>query len=78
MKKQKKTIKINFFKKLFVKFCRFFNFEIIDQNDLFLPVSNKSYNDNLSKLGKESLVLPMGRIKISRPVKSLPAAQVKM
>jgi len=71
MKKQKKTIKINFFKKLFVKFCRFFNFEIIDQNDLFLPVSNKSYNDNLSKLGKESLVLPMGRIKISRPVKSL-------
>ena len=71
MKKQKQTYKSSFFKKLFIKLCRLFDFEIIDQNKLFLPVSEKKINNNLSKLGKESLVVPMGRISINRPVKSL-------
>ena len=71
MKKQKQTNKSSFLKKLFIKLCRYFDFEIIDQNNLFLPVSGKSINKNLSKQGKESLVIPMGKISIKRPVKSL-------
>ena len=71
MRVQNKTIKSSFFKKLFVKFCRAFDFEIIDQGDLSLPVTNRKGSENLSSIGKESLVLPMGRIKIKRPVKSL-------
>ena len=30
----------NFLKKLFIKICRKFGYEIIDQNDLYLPASN--------------------------------------
>ena len=71
MKVQNKTIKSSFLKKLFVKLCRAFDFEIIDQGDLSLPVTNRKGSENLSSIGKESLVLPMGRIKIKRPVKSL-------
>ena len=71
MRVQNKTIKSSFFKKLFVKFCRAFDFEIIDQGNLSLPVTNRKGSKNLSSIGKESLVLPMGRLKIKRPVKSL-------
>lgn len=71
MKKQKQTLKSSIFKKIFIKICRLFDFEIIDQNNLFLPVSKKNLNQNLSKQGKESLVFPMGRVKVNRPVKSL-------
>tara|TARA_Y100000996_G_scaffold147456_1_gene113526 strand:+ start:14 stop:1042 length:1029 start_codon:yes stop_codon:yes gene_type:complete len=71
MKVQNKTRKSNFLKKLFVKLCRAFDFEIIDQGNLSLPVTNRKGSENLSSIGKESLVLPMGRIKIKRPVKSL-------
>ena len=71
MKVQNKTRKSYFFKKLFIKICRFFDFEIIDQGNLSLPVINKKGSKNLSNLGIQSLVLPMGRIKIKRPIKSL-------
>ena len=71
MEKQKKTIKSNFLKKIFIKICRIFDYEIIDQSNLYLPISQKSANKNLSEIGKESLVIPMGRIKIQRPIKSL-------
>ena len=71
MKVQNKTIKSSFLKKLFVKLCRAFDFEIIDQGNLSLPVKNRKGSKNLSSIGKESLVLPMGRLKIKRPVKSL-------
>ncbi len=71
MKVQNKTIKSSFLKKLFVKLCRAFDFEIIDQGNLSLPVTKRKGSKNLSSIGKESLVLPMGRLKIKRPVKSL-------
>lgn len=71
MKKQKQTLKSSIFKKILIKICRLFDFEIIDQNNLFLPVSKKNLNQNLSKQGKESLVFPMGRVKVNRPIKSL-------
>ncbi len=71
MKVQNKTRKSNYLKKMFIKFCRFFDYEIIDQGDLFFPVTNKKGSENLSNLGMQSLVLPMGRVKIKRPIKSL-------
>ena len=71
MKVQNKTTKSNYFKKLFVKICRVFDFEIIDQADLNLPVMEKKGSKNLSYLVKESVILPMGRIKIKRPIRSL-------
>ncbi len=71
MKVQNKTRKSSFLKKLFIKFCRFFDFEIVDQGDLSFPTTNKKGTKNLSSLGIQSLVLPMGRIKIKRPIRSL-------
>jgi len=71
MKSQNNNFKSNFFKKIFVKICRLLNFEIIDQSSLYLPVSNKFINDELSVIGEKSLTIPMGIIEISRPVKSL-------
>ena len=71
MKSQNNNSKSNFFKKIFVKICRLFNFEIIDQSSLYFPVSNKFINDELSVVGEKSLTIPMGIIKTSRPVRSL-------
>ena len=71
MKVQNKTRKSSFFKKLFIKFCRFFDYEIVDQSDLSFPTINKKGSKNLSNLGIQSLVLPMGRVKIKRPIRSL-------
>ena len=71
MKVQNKTRKSNLFKKLFIKVCRFFDFEIIDQGNLSFPISNKKGSKSLSVIGKQSLVLPMGRIKVKRPIRSL-------
>ena len=50
MKVQNKTIKSNFLKKLFIKICRIFDFEIIDQGNLTLPVSDKK---DIKKKDKE-------------------------
>ncbi len=71
MKLQNQNIKSNFLKKIFIKICRKLDFEIIDQGKLHLPVMSKYGHNNLSKIGKESLILPMGRTKITRSVKSL-------
>ena len=71
MKSQNNNSKSHFFKKIFVKICRLFNFEIIDQSSLYFPVSNKFINDELSVVGEKSLTIPMGIIKTSRPVRSL-------
>ncbi len=71
MKVQNKTIKYKLLKKLFIKVCRIFDLEIIDQGNLYLPVINKKSPEILSKIGQQSLVIPMGKIKITRKVKSL-------
>ncbi len=71
MKIQKKTYKTSLFKKIFIKVCRMFDYEIIDQSNFYLPVTNQEINEDLSKIGKRSLTMPMGRIDITRPVKSL-------
>ena len=71
MKKIENIKKPNFLKKLFIKLCRFIGFEIIDQSNLYLPTSDKLANKNLSKLGVNNISIPLGEIKITRPVKSL-------
>jgi hypothetical protein len=71
MKIQKKAYKTSFFKKIFIKVCRLFDYEIIDQSNFYLPVTNQEINEDLSKVGKRSLTMPMGKIDITRPVKSL-------
>ena len=71
MKIQKKAYKTSLFKKAFIKFCRMLNYEIIDQSNFYLPVTNKEINEDLSEVGKKSLTMPMGKIDITRPVKSL-------
>ena len=63
--------KNNPFKKFFIKICRFFGVELIDQSNFSIPTSNKSMNETLSTPGKNSITLPMGKINITRPVKSL-------
>ena len=69
--KIKKENKTPWFKKIFIKICRLLGYEIIDQSNFYLPVSNQNINDDLSKIGKRSLTIPMGEIKITRQVKSL-------
>ena len=71
MKKIENIKKPNFLKRLFIKLCRIIGFEIIDQSNLYLPTSDKLANKNLSKLGVNSISIPLGEIKITRPVKSL-------
>ena len=71
MKKQIFIYKPNFFKKLFIKVCRLFNYEIIDQNNLYIPTADKFANENLSVAGSKSINLPLGEVKITRPVKAL-------
>ncbi len=71
MKKISNFKKKNIFKKIFIKICRFFDFEIIDQGNLYLPKSELTAEDNISTLGKQSIVLPMGKIEIKRKISSL-------
>ena len=66
-----KPNKRNPFIKIFIKLCRLFGFEIIDQSNFSIPTSRKSLSDNISTPGKKSIILPLGKVKITRPVKSL-------
>ena len=58
-------------KKFFIKICKFFGFEIIDQNEFISPTLNKELNEDLSILNKKSIILPLGEVKITRKVKSI-------
>tara|TARA_Y100000590_G_scaffold114385_1_gene130345 strand:- start:243 stop:1277 length:1035 start_codon:yes stop_codon:yes gene_type:complete len=71
MKKQKNQIRTNFLKKLFIKICRIFGYEIIDQSNFYVPTQEKYLNENLNIQGKKSITLPLGETKISRKVNSL-------
>ena len=71
MKVQKTQIKTNLFKKIFIKICRIFGYEIIDQNNFYVPTQNKSLNENLNIPGKKSINIPLGETKISRRISSL-------
>ena len=58
-------------KKILIKICRISGFEIIDQNQFTFPsLENKKFN-NLSTVNKESIVMPLGKVKITRKIEKL-------
>ena len=71
MKEQKHLAKINFLKKIFIKICRIFGYEIIDQSNFYIPTQEKKLDENLNIQGKKSITIPMGETKITRKVKEL-------
>ena len=71
MKKQEINHKKSFIKKIFVKICRILGYEIIDQNNFFVPTLGKNLNENLNIPGKKSITVPLGEIKVTRKVKAL-------
>ena len=71
MKEIKNNNRKGVLKKIFIKICRFLGYEIIDQNSFEIPTLNKSLNEEISIIGKKSINLPLGEVKITRKVKSL-------
>ena len=71
MKISQNTNKKSFLQKLLIKLCRKVGYEIIDQNNLFVPSLNKFANQNLSSLQKDSISIPLGKVKITRKIKEL-------
>ena len=71
MKKQNSQIRTNFFKKIFIKICRIFGYEIIDQSNFNVPTQEKKLDENLNIQGKKSITLPLGETRISRKVSAL-------
>ena len=71
MKKIKNTQKSNFLKKIFVKSCRLFGFEIIDQSSFSSPTLKKKLNETLSIQGGKSITIPLGQIDIKNKINSL-------
>mgnify|MGYP006147759675 CR=1 FL=1 len=58
-------------KKLFIKLAKFLGYEIIDQNNFISPTLNKELNESLSSFNSQSIILPLGEVKITRKIKSL-------
>ena len=71
MKNFQNSKKTGFLKKIFIKLCRILGFEIIDQNTFEIVTINKKINDEATIIGKNSINLPLGIVKVTRPVKSL-------
>ena len=71
MKKQNTKIRTNLFKKIFIKICRIFGYEIIDQSNFYVPTQEKKLDENLNIQGKKSITLPLGETRISRKVSAL-------
>jgi len=64
-------MKKNILKKLFIKICKIFGYEIIDQAEFISPTLNKKLNDELSIINEKSIILPLGEVKITRKTKSI-------
>ena len=58
-------------KKIFIKLAKALGYEIIDQNNFISPTLNKELNENLSSINNQSIVLPLGEVKITRKINSL-------
>jgi len=71
MKVQKNKVKKNFFNKIFIKICRLFGYEIIDQGMYDVPTLGKKLGESLSTPGKKSITIPLGQYKIKRKISSL-------
>ena len=71
MKINKNKNKKGFINKLFIKLCRKLGYEIIDQNNLFIPSLDKYSNQNLSIAHKHSISIPLGKVNVTRRVSEL-------
>ena len=71
MKEIKIKKKKSLIKKILIKLNRIFGFEIIDQSNYSVASLDKYGHENLSKKGVSSITLPLGKLEIKRPVKSL-------
>jgi len=71
MLKQINKNKKKFFKKIFIKICRLFGYEIIDQSTYEVPTLGKKLNESLSSPGEDSITIPLGKYKITRKINSL-------
>ena len=71
MKKVKKLKENSFFKTKFIQICRWFGYEIIDQNSFEVPTLGKNLDESLGIPGKKSISIPLGEVKVTREVKSL-------
>jgi len=71
MKKIKNSNKNSFFKKLFIKLCRIFGYEIIDQSNFTSPTLKKELDEILTVQGRKSITIPLGELKIEKKVKEL-------
>ena len=58
-------------KKIFINLAKLLGYEIIDQNKFSSPTLNKELNEDLSNFNEQSIVLPLGKVKITRQIKSL-------
>ena len=58
-------------KKFFIKICKLFGYEILDQNNFSSPTLGKELNEELSVINEKSIVLPLGEVKITKKVKSI-------
>jgi hypothetical protein len=58
-------------KKIFIKLAKALGYEIIDQNNFISPTLNKELNEELSSINNQSIVLPLGEVKITRKINSL-------
>ena len=58
-------------KKFFIKICKLFGYEILDQNNFSSPTLGKELDEELSVLNEKSIVLPLGEVKITKKVKSI-------
>ena len=58
-------------KKIFIKLAKVLGYEIIDQNNFISPTLNKELNEELSSINNQSIVLPLGEVKITRKINSL-------
>ena len=56
-------------KKFFIKICKFFGFEIIDQNEFNSPTLNKELNEDLSILNKKSMLELIQKLKFGIKIK---------
>ena len=69
MRQIEKTYKKGVLRKILIKMCRLLGYELIDQADMSFATSlNK---ENASIIGKKSITLPLGEIKIKRQIHGL-------
>jgi hypothetical protein len=71
MREIKSIKKTSFVKKILIKICRIFGYELIDQSTLEFPVSNKNSQDFISMPGNKSISLGLGETLITRKINAL-------